>query len=434
MTALAEQAAPSRRPASLPRELFAWLGSMKLAVCLLLLLAVLTWLGTLAQVERSTYDVQREYFESWGLIADLPLSWWGHEWFTLKVPLPGALPVMGLLFANLILGGMLRMKWRLRNAGILITHVGIALLLVAGVVKLFGSFSGSLALYEQPTEGNSLPDRVYESNRFVSFHDYELALLRDDGDSLQERVVPESALWAARDGTVTLQPAGLPFTLLIHHWIDNARALPKGPMVQTTAPVVDGAYLAPLPARAGEQPKSENEWAGCNVTVLPTQGERIEAILWGVPRVPMDKHRYPFTFTVEGKRYGLDLRHVVFDLPFAMRLKKFQKQDHPGTLSPRDFRSFVEAVDGGAATEAQIFMNNPLRRDGYVVYQSSWGPQVNGVPKGAPPFFSVFEVSYNPSDVWPKLACYVIAFGLLWHFGAKLRGFLKSTARTSLRT
>ena len=55
-------------------------------------------------------------------------------------------------------------------------------------------------------------------------------------------------------------------------------------------------------------------------------------------------------------------------------------------------------------------------RDGYVAYQSGWGPQ----PMGGPPWYTGLEVSYNPSDVWPTIACFVIAFGLLWHFLAKL--------------
>ena len=94
----------------------------------------------------------------------------------------------------------------------------------------------------------------------------------------------------------------------------------------------------------------------------------------------------------------------------------------------RDFRSVVTVADATGSQEAQIFMNNPLRRDGYVVYQTNWGPQ----PAGGPPWYSVFEVSWNPSDVWPAVACIVIWIGLFLHFGKKLLGFLDSSARASL--
>lgn len=446
--------AASMRPLDL---VVRFLSSMKLSVWLVLLLGVLTWLGTLAQVERSTYDVQTEYFESWFVVAELPVSIWGRHYFTLSIPLPGAYPVMGLLFLNLVIGGLVRMRWSSRNIGVLITHLGIALLLVAGFVKMHYSFAGNLALYEAPSGGGGVPGRVYQSSRFVSFHDYELALLVDKGDSIEERVVPESALWAARlpedrqsassgrgwlrslarlasmlsaraEGqVVTLAPEGLPFTIEVRDFVDHARVLPGG---RGSGPceVVDGVALHPQTWRDGEQPRSEAEIAGCYVTVLPKSGAPLRAILHGQPRLPFDEARYPFGFTIDGVRYGLDLRHVVRDLPFAVRLRKFQKLDHPGTMSPRDFRSFVTVVDPEGAQDAEIFMNNPLRRDGFVVYQTSWGPQ----PMGGPPWYSVFEVSYNPSDAWPILACAVIALGLLVHFVAKLFRFLESSTRSSL--
>ncbi len=431
---------PKRLPA-LGAQILGWLGSMKLAVWLLVALTLLTWLGTLAQTSRSTYDVQREYFESWFVIAELPLSVWNIGWFpdaqgvpwTLRIPLPGAFPVMALLCLNLIVGGFVRIKWHRRNSGILVTHGGILLLLISGFVKLNYSHSGMLGVFEWPQDGNQHPDRLYETSRFVNSNDDELALLIDRGDSIEERVIPEQQLWAARgDGSVTLAAEGLPFQVQIRHWIDHAQALPKGPMVKTLKPVVDGVFLRALQWPQGEQPRSEHEFSGCYVTILGQEQERSEGVLLSGRLAPFDKARYPFTFTVKGQRYGLELRRVTRDLPFSLRLDKFQKRDHPGTLSPMDFRSFVQATDSTGSQEAQVFMNNPLRRDGYVVYQSGWGPQVNGVPRGGPPWYSEFEVSYNPSDIWPMLACFVIFAGLALHFLMKLSRFLKSSTRTSL--
>jgi hypothetical protein len=437
---------PQPAPAAhkpLARRVLDLLGSMKLAVWLLLILAALTWLGTLAQVGHSIHDVQRQYFESWFVKAELPLEWWGgkpmfglDQPFVLTIPLPGAYPVLALLAANLLVGGMLRLRWSSRNIGVLVVHVGIVMLLAAGFVKLHYSYSGNLMLYETPTDGNRAPGRVYESSRFVSFHDFELALLVDKGGTVEERVVPEQQLWGARDrGNVLVRAGDLPFTVQVHHWIDDARVLPKGPMVQAENPVVDGAFLRQHRWGPGEEAKSEQEFAGCYVTIRPdaepgtdTKPAPIDAILWGVPRQPNDENRYPFTFEVRGQRYGLDLRHVTYDLPFSVRLDKFVKEDHPGTRSPREFRSYVTVLAGDEQQQAQIFMNNPLRRDGYVAYQSGWGPQ----PMGGPPWYTGLEVSYNPSDIWPAIGCFVIAAGLLCHFFVKLWRFLHSSTRAAL--
>ncbi len=438
-----------RSPAGGPLALFDLLvvrplSSMILSVVLVVLLGLLTWLGTLAQIDNSTYAVQQEYFESWFVVAKLPVSIWGTHLFDMKVPLPGAYPVMGLLFVNLMVGGLVRMKWNVRNSGILITHLGIALLLVAGFVKMHYSYAGNLSLYEAPpADAAGAPGRVYQSSRFVSFHDFELALLVDKGDQIEERVVPEQALWPARlpasklpEGaisgpgrTVTLTPEGLPFTLEVTDFVDHARALPKGPMVSSPCEVVDGNVLQPQRWPPGQQPRSEAEIAGCYVKVVPKNGAPIRGIVWGFPRLPFDEARYPFAFTVDGVRYGLDLRHVVRELPFALKLDRFQKLDHPGTMSPKDFRSYVSVTDERGEQKAEIFMNYPLRRDGFVVYQTSWGPQ----PMGGPPWYSVFEVSYNPSDMWPMLACFVIAAGLLIHFVMKLARFLDSTTYSNLQ-
>ncbi|MFY9343818.1 MAG: cytochrome c biogenesis protein ResB [Planctomycetota bacterium] len=445
MTATASTPSPGAAAAvPLPQSAAPWalllrgIGSMRLAVVIVVLLALLTWLGTLAQSERSTHDVQREYFESWFVLAELPLSVWGRPLIThadgsvwpLRIPLPGAYLLLGLLFVNLIVGGLYRLRWSMRNAGILITHFGIAFLLAAGFVKMHFSYSGSMLLYETPGDGNKLPGRSYEAARFQSFHDFELALLIDRGDAIEERVVQEQVLWAARDdGSVTLRGDGLPFTVQVHHWVDHAQPLPKGPNVRTTMPVVDGAFLREQTWPAGVQPKSEQEIAGCYVTVIADGQPRIEGILFGMPRTPSDENRYPFAFTVQGQRYGLDLRHVMYDLPFGLRLDRFQKLDHPGTISPRDFRSFVSVLGGAAPQEAQVFMNNPLRKDSFVVYQSGWGPQ----PRGGPPWYSGFEIAYNPSDVWPAVGCFVIAIGLLVHFVQKLVRFLQSSTRQAMQ-
>jgi hypothetical protein len=449
--ARAAAAAPVRAPG--PSGPIAWLASMRLAVVLVVLLGLLTWLGTLAQIDRSTFDVQREYFESWYVLAELPLSWWGRDLFTLVIPLPGAYPVMGLLGLNLLVGGLVRLRLQAKNAGVLITHIGILLLLVAGFVKLHFSFAGHLALYEAPAAGAAagpVGDPLHESSTFVSFHDYELALLKDLGDSVEERVVPEASLWAARPTggpgarrgrlsgllqsagletvgeTVVLRAPDLPFTVQVHHWFDNCRPTPKGPMVAAETPVVDGAFLRPVEiAREREQ-----NTAGCYVTVLGQAGERVEGILWGLEMRPFEKGRFPLTFTIAGQRWGLDLRRVMYELPFGVRLDKFQKSDHPGTTMARDFRSFVTVQEPGRERQVQIYMNTPLRQDGYVVYQTNWGPQQGG----GPPWYSVFEIANNPSDVWPAVACGVIALGLLVHFVTKLARFLSSSSRKALQS
>ena len=71
-------------------------------------------------------------------------------------------------------------------------------------------------------------------------------------------------------------------------------------------------------------------------------------------------------------------------------------------------------------------MNEPLRRKGYTLFQTNWGPQDVPNPQR---LYSVFEVVRNPADQWPLWSCLVIAFGLLWHFSSKLIRYILAQER-----
>src|ERR1051326_160496 len=112
------------------RSIVGIFSSMKLTVVILVLLAALTWLGTLAQVDKGIYQVQKQYFESVVAVADLPVD----NPFTgrpLAIPLPGAYLLLAVLAVNLVVGGVIGLKKGTRTAGILVVHLGVLLLLAA---------------------------------------------------------------------------------------------------------------------------------------------------------------------------------------------------------------------------------------------------------------------------------------------------------------
>ncbi|MHC4893271.1 MAG: hypothetical protein ACYTFV_07870 [Planctomycetota bacterium] len=76
---------------------WAWnlLGSYQLAILLLLLTFVLTFLGTFAQQWMGLYESQKNYFESW--IAWHPIERFG---LAFEAPMPGGMAVMGLLASS----------------------------------------------------------------------------------------------------------------------------------------------------------------------------------------------------------------------------------------------------------------------------------------------------------------------------------------------
>ncbi len=392
-TAVPAAATASR---SLLGSVFALLSSLELAVVLIVYLGILTWLGTLAQVELGLHRTQQIYFEGWFV----PIL--GGV-----LRIPGAYPVMALMCVNLLFGGIARLNWNWRNAGVLVTHLGIALLFAQGFVKMHYSTSGHLTLYEKQ-QGAS----------FVSFHEWEIALYQQDGDTVRERTIPAVAFNRA-SGVVpaVFGSPDLPFAIEVRHFHENTTPMPKGPMVQTTMPVVNGVFLQ-VDAQA---PERERNIAGCYATIRGAANKQVlaEGVLWGLTR---DQRRHPFTFEVDGARWGLELRRVTQDLPFSVKLDRFVRVTYPGTELPKEFSSYVTVTDEQGNSEAShIYMNAPLRKDGYVMYQASWGPE-----RGGPPYFSQFEVARNPSDRWSVLSCAVIGIGMTIHFLRKLLNYIRS--------
>lgn len=371
--------------------------SLALSCVLLILLGLLTWLGTLEQTRSGLYEVQRKYFESFVLL---------HDFDGVQVPLPGANLVLSALFVNLLAGGILRLRRDASTVGILVAHLGIVVLLVSSFVKLHHSTEGHVTLFEGQRAAH-----------FQSYYRWELALLEVTADGrVVERVAPsESFDFAQPEAPVVIHADELPFALSVTHFLENCSPLPKGPMFEVDVPVVDGVFL-----RAKERDATaERNIAGAYVELTLAQGERRSGVLWGAQAAP-------WTIEVDGRTFALELRKERYPLGFTLALTDFRKEDHPRLNMPRSFESDVEVIEAGATRPVTISMNEPLRTRGLVLYQASWGP-ASARPGDA--LFSTFAVVRNPADAWPLASCVVIALGLVWHFGRMLLRHVKREVR-----
>ena len=385
----APQSTSRKQPQTAVEMVIGVLSSYGLTCIILLALMVLTYFGTYAQISIGLAAAQREYFNSWLAVIDVQdfvpwppfLNW------------PGGMLLLSLLSVNLLVGGIVRMRWRLRTVGILIVHFGIVLLMVSSLVTYVTSTRGALTLYEGE-----------QGKTYVSFDEWELVVgePRADG-TVREPLVADTRL----SKQPRIQSDSLPFDIVVREYHVNSQVLQAQTALALNA--VDGAYLerrAPASESNGNRP-------GARIDVLVPGQPPQSGIVWGM-------QFYPLTVQVNGVPWTIDLRRQVFDLPFALRLEEFIKEDHPpdaatNRVTPRKFASDVMMLAGGIERPFHIAMNEPMRQQGFMFSQNSWGP-----PSGVPPLFSTLEVSSNPSDQWPKYACYVIALGMLFHFGRKL--------------
>ena len=387
---------PASRPARPPwwRRLFDCLSGLRLATVLLLLLFVLTWLGTLEQVERGLQPTLRKYFDSQALFVIPELG--GH---TLPLVLPGTYWVGALLAANLLLGGIARAPKGWRTAGVLVAHAGILLLLGGAFVTHHFARRGSLAIGEG--EASDVAQDYHE-------HVIEVATI-GDGRPARVQVIGGRHLDDLSPGARrTFRLPGLPFDLEVSGWQQHARPVAAGHNPPAAAAsVVDGYWLQPLP---GEKEAERNQ-AGCYARVVPRDGGA------PVPVILSAAALHPFTVEAGGTVHTLDLRKRLWPLPFRVKLEDFTAEFYPGTRRPAKFESVITRSEAGRDERVEIRMNEPMRHRGLTFFQASWGPQ--DAPPGTP-LFSVFEVVENPADKWPEVSLYVVAAGLALHFSIKL--------------
>ncbi len=385
-------ALPPARRLSVFGRIFAFLASFGLGVVVLTFLLLLTWLGTLDQTHMSLHDVQKKYFDS---------LWCTYDIGPVKIPLPGVTLLMAILFVNMLCGGILRVRKSWRNIFAVIAHCSMLLLIAAGGVSFLYKKEGHIRLHE----GESASTFFSAINRVI-----EISPAGKPGNVL---MIPEGDFADCVAGrTRTFTHASLPFELTVSDYAKNAAA-------ETTemrpdagkAVVVDTFYLKSL------EPLKEAEanFPGVVATVKNGKsGEQKQTLLWDMAGAP-----WTYDAGADGK-WLIRLTRQTWELPFTVTLNRFTHEFFPGTRTPKVFESDVTKRENGIDQAIKIEMNKPLRRSGYTLFQSSWGPETWTPEQPRSRLYSVFAVVNNPSDQWPKWSLILATVAMACHFLIKL--------------
>ena len=108
---------------------------------------------------------------------------------------------------------------------------------------------------------------------------------------------------------------------------------------------------------------------------------------------------------VEGRQISLVYANQTLNLPFELRLEKFTKTDYPGTETPMAYESLVEVT--GEGKMHVISMNEPLKKDGYTLYQASFV-----LNQGQPPI-TILSVNWDPGRPIKYAGSVILAFGIV---------------------
>ncbi len=384
------------------KRLFRLLGSYGLSCVLLALLLVLTYLGTLHQVEHGLYAAKQKYFASFLLI---------HRLFgAFPVPLPGGYLLLSVFFVNLLCGGILRARKGWSHVGILTAHAGVLFLLLGGFITHEFSENGHVTLFEGE-----------HSDYFESYYEWELAIAPVGGDeSGQEFVIPQKDFERLGPGQARAFFAEkLPFRVTLSGFTVNAVPRPAGALGSAQGVrVVDGFFLDAVPPEKERERNVPGVYAAVEGASDSTPHE---GIVWA-------GERGPFCVEANGAAWTFTLRKRRMPLPFTLTLDRFTRELHPRTNLPKAFASDVTTTQNGTTQKVRIEMNDPLRYRGYTIFQSGWGPPDAG-PNAR--LYSTLAVVKNPADPFPLYACVIVTLGLVLHLARKLGMFLASRRRAA---
>ena len=330
--------------------------SLKITVTCLGLLFILTFWGTVDQVENGLYHAQEQFFHSFFFLA------FGF------VPFPGAQLVLWILFINLVCVASTRFVYRWSHLGILIIHFGLLTYFVSAFVTLHVVEESQLTL----KEGEA-------SNVSSAYHDWELSVWKQAGDKKQ--VIAYDAKNFKPGMVLNFNEYG--FEVVVKDYYPNIQLEP---------------FREAVPNRDPEK----NTPAVAFLVKIKGQKE--------LPLLLIGREEYPEEVEIGKENYSFALRHKRSPLPLTVKLIDFMKEVHPGTDVARSYKSKVEIESNGLNRETVIFMNNPLRYKNYTFYQASYSVDAQGRES------STLAVVKNSGRVLPYIASLTTFAGLVIHF------------------
>ncbi len=350
---------------------------------LLPLLMGLLIMGTVAQKTIGLYAAQERYFDSWIVLIG-------------PIPFPGGLTLIGLFFINLLCKFIFRSEWTKEKAGTILSHFGVIILVLGGLLAVMTSREGFLVI----PQGES-------RNYIEDYHARNLVIRKtENGQDTTLIAIPHDQL---KDGT-HISDAGLPFTLTVTTYCFNCSISrrPEDRQENWTSP---GKFMMLSSGEA--DPQDEKNMTGVEFEIKGAGDLDGNYLTFdGFPKPPQ--------LDIKDAIYTITMERVRRPLPFAVELESFQRDMHPGTEMARAFTSKIKISDPqtGTVFPATIEMNEPLRYRGLTLYQSSFDLSGDKAQ-------TVLAVVENKGRVFPYIASFIIALGLIIHLINRMKRLSK---------
>ncbi len=118
----------------------------------------------------------------------------------------------------------------------------------------------------------------------------------------------------------------------------------------------------------------------------------------------------PLSLLIQGKKVFIEVTKEELTLPFELALTKFKMDKDPGTDSPASYESFVKLFSDGKSSSHHVFMNNPMKKEGFTFYQASYSKDNNDQ------YNTTLAVNVDQGRTMKYLGSLMLVFGAIWHY------------------
>tara|TARA_R110000868_G_scaffold61524_6_gene187031 strand:+ start:10086 stop:11765 length:1680 start_codon:yes stop_codon:yes gene_type:complete len=113
---------------------------------------------------------------------------------------------------------------------------------------------------------------------------------------------------------------------------------------------------------------------------------------------------------VDGKKAEFYLTKEALTLPFEFVLTNFKMDKDPGTNNPASYESFIRLFTSDGPTDHHVFMNNPLKFQGFTFYQASYAQDQQGN------YSSTLSANVDQGRPLKYLGSLFLVLGAIWHY------------------
>ncbi len=344
----------------------------------------------------------------------------------------------------------LRIVWQLLQSSV------AAMIVLAGLWIVFGNRGGNVLIHigvalmmlgqfifgDRQVEQRMSLVEGQQTNLVFRQGELELALI-DTSDANSDKVyaIPQNRLKRAAANNQVIDTPELPCKVKVVEWMPNS-SVARLDEVKSDNPATTGIGLTAraMPERTQGGAMSKQDIASAYVELIERKSDKSlgvflvsqffndqKQLFLGVPGDQND------SVTIDGKPFNIGLRFRREYKPYQVYLEDVSREDYEATNRPRDYSSHIVIKDPerDAEVKGHIWMNNPVRYRNESFYQSEYNAANQG---GQLVEMTGLQVVANQGWVIPYVACMLVFFGMMSHFGGVFLRFASRYDRGAIPT